>query len=126
MVNGGVITSNGKNLMWSRQYTNTNTIASTFSIGTGTNTPTSADTALQTPILTGIAFLGGFPIFDTANNKVTTEGYISPAQGNGNILSEVGEFNTDGTPVMLSRDVFTGVTKTSSIELIIIWTHQII
>jgi hypothetical protein len=107
----------------------TYTVPSRFQIGTGTNTPTVTDTALQTPIL---AWSGGTdyknynisPTFDTANQKVTTQAYIASTEANGNTITEFGEFNTDGTPLMTSRAVFTGITKTSAIQAFIITVYK--
>jgi len=127
-----VITTNGRNLTLHRLYTETptDTAPTVFKIGTGTTTADESDTDLTTTITGWNAggdtkdFVSGYPQFDTTNKEVTVRGFISSTQANGNTISEVGEFNTDGTPKMFSHDVFTGISKTNTQEIALIWVHK--
>lgn len=98
---------------------------SRFKIGTGTTTPADTDTGLETVIAGWNAasdfkdFVNGYPTFDTANQKVTVQGFIGASQANGNSITEYGDFNTDGTPVCSSHIVFTAITKVSTIQVFI-------
>ena len=125
MATGGIITDVGKNLMLRRLYLSDQTATTQFKVGTGTNTPATTDTDLQTPVLTKV-FVAGYPIFDITNKKVTVRGFISSTEANGSSLTETGEFNTDTPFKMISRDVYPLISKTSSDELAYLWTHKII
>lgn len=131
---GGVVTSNGRIVLLNRAYKGTAdyTQMSRFKIGTGTTTPTQADTDLDT-VIAGWApgasdfknFETGYPTFDEAAKTVTVRGEVLSTEANANTITEAGEFNTDGTPKMGSRDVFTGIAKISSMEIIFLWVHEI-
>lgn len=131
MAYGAEFTKDGFNAMLDKFFNpiSTTTIPSQFKIGTGTDTPSQLDTDLQTPIT---AWNGGTdfkdfnltPVIDTANQKVTTQSYISSTEANGNTITEYGEFNTDGTPLMISRAVFIGITKTVAVQAFIITTYK--
>jgi len=58
-------------------------------------------------------FVSGYPTFDETNKKVTVRCHLTTLEANGYQLSEIGTFNTDGTPVMMDRDVFTAQSKTN-------------
>ena len=126
MTVGSVLTKNGFNALMNRAFSNsgTYTIPSRFKIGTGTTTPSTADTDVTTPIT---AWSGGIDYknyntaitFDTTNQKVTTQGFIASTEANGNTITEYGEFNTDDSPVMFTHTVFTSITKTSAIQAFI-------
>jgi hypothetical protein len=127
MTVGSVLTKTGFNAILSRAFTNTGTytVPSQFKIGTGTTTPSTTDTDLATPIT---AWSGGtdyknytvsYPSLDTVNQKVTLQGFIASTEANGNTITEYGDFNTDGTPVMFTRTVFTAITKTSAVQAFI-------
>lgn len=128
---GAQFTKAGFNAMLDKFFnpSSTVTVPSRFKIGSGTNTPSQGDTDLQTPI-TGWYGGGDFknfniaPDIDTANQKVTTQSYIATTEANGNVISEYGEFNTDGSPVMSSRAVVLPITKTSAIQVFIITTYK--
>jgi hypothetical protein len=129
---GACIVTTGKNAMWKRTFGTSVTAMSTFSIGTGTATPAVTDTALQTGLvgwatggLTYKTFLAGYPTYDTVNRIVTWRGQVISTEANGNTITEIGEFNTDGSPIMLSRSVFTGIAKNSSTQIIFEIKHTI-
>jgi hypothetical protein len=63
--------------------------------------------------------------FDTPNRKTTVEGRVTAAQANGYLLSEVGEFNEDGTPKLISHDTVDTISKDSKEEIIWEWVHQV-
>jgi hypothetical protein len=131
MAYGSQSTKDGFNAMLDKFFNpaSTYTIPSRFKIGTGTDTPSQLDSDLQTPIA---AWSGGTdyknfnttPVLDSANQKVTTQSYISSTEANGNTITEYGEFNTDGTPLMISRTVFIGITKTAAVQAFIITTYK--
>lgn len=131
MAYGAEFTKNGFNAMVDKFFNaaSTYTVPSQFKIGTGTTTPSQLDSDLETPIT---AWSGGTdfkdynltPVIDTANQKVTTQSYIASTEANGNTITEYGEFNTDGTPLMISRAVFIGITKTSAVQAFIITTYK--
>ena len=132
MANGSVITSNGKNAILKRMYGDSSVSAfSKFAIGTGTTTPSETDTDLEAKI-TGWyggadykGYMTGYPTYDATNNSVTIRCKVLSTEANGNTITEIGEFNTDGTPIILGRDVFTGISKSSSVEIIFEIEHQI-
>jgi len=68
-------------------------------------------------------FVTGYPTFDTTNQKVTVQAYIATTEASGTI-TEIGDFNTDGTPVMSSHIVFTGIVKTSAVQVFITTTYR--
>ena len=131
---GGTFSNDGCNLIWRRLYGNSSSSAvSLFAVGTGTTTPAVTDTALETMVVGGFsgdasykAFVTDYPLYDTSTNKVTSRGYVTSTECNGNNLSEAGEFNSDGTKVMSSRDVFTAISKSSTDELAIVWVHKLV
>ena len=71
-------------------------------------------------------FVTGYPTFDTVNNKVTVRCLINSLQANGWNLTEVGEVNTDSPELLISRDVFTSISKSNTDELLFIITHEAI
>ena len=127
MATGSLITTLGRNLALHRLYTAspTDTAPTQFQSGTGTTTPALADTDLDTGIGSKTNFVSGYPSFDTTNVQVTTRGFIDSTTLNGNNISEAGEFNTDGTPELFSRAVFTAISKSASVEIAFIWKHRI-
>ena len=132
MANGAVYTKNGINNLLHRGYTVTPTISvpSQFKIGTGTTTPTVTDTDLTTPIEDWHSatdykdFVSGYPIFSTADQQVTVQGFIGASEGNGVTITECGDFNKDGTPSMSSHIVFTGVAKTDAVQIYITTIYE--
>ena len=63
-------------------------------------------------------FETSYPAFDYNSMQVAIRTRINTLQGNGYLLSEIGMFNTDASPLMESRDTFTPISKTNSDELI--------
>jgi len=134
MASGAVLTKNGFNAILNRAFKSAPdyTVPSRFGIGTGSTTPTENDTALDTAITgwTGAAgdykdYVGGYPSFDTSNQKVSVQGFIGPTEANGNSIIEYGDFNTDGSPLMSGRQVFsTAITKTSVVQVYITTTYK--
>ena len=132
MSTGAVFTKNGFNAMIEKAFssTSTKTVPSRFGIGTGTTTPVVTDTALETKIATWSGgsdyknYVSGFPTFDTANQKVTVQGFVASTEANGNTITEYGDFNTDGTPILSSHCVVTGLTKTSAVQIYFTTTYK--
>lgn len=127
MAVGAKFTKNGFNAMLNRNFKASPdyTAPSRFGIGTGSTTPTQNDTALDTPITAWAPaasdykdYVSGYPSLDTVNQKVTVQGFIGPAEANGNSIIEFGGFNTDGSPNMDSRVVLSNaITKTSVVQV---------
>jgi len=134
MAVGAKVTKDGKNIALNRTYQSSPdyTYISQFGIGTGSTTPAESDTALDSALTTwnaGAEFKGfstGYPQFDETNKKVTIRGLINSTEANGETITEVGEFNADGTEKMFSRDVFTGIDKTGNIEIAVVWVHKVL
>ena len=61
------------------------------------------------------AFVSGYPIIDTTNLQSTIRCFLNTTEGNGNSLTEFGLFNTDGSPLMFSHLVHTGITKNNKV-----------
>lgn len=131
MATGQVITTLGKGIALNRTFlvTPTQTVPSQFKVGTGTTTPSIADTDVETVVAINGGnlknFVSGFPTLDTVNNEATSRMFLNTLEANGNTLSEMGVFNSDGTPKMFSRVVFTGLAKTNIIELAFIQKDKI-
>lgn len=129
MASGQVITNNGLNLALKRIYGLAgNSEVTRFKVGSGTTTPAAGDTDLQTPVLiSGAAsklFVSGSLSFDTANKRVTVQGFLASTECNGNVIAEVGEINAEG--VLFSHDVLTTpITKNANTEIQITWTHNV-
>ena len=123
MATGQIITEDGKKIILDRSFNSspTRTAISQFKVGTGTTTPTVLDTDLETPVsIDGDNFknvVTGYPTLDLTNFQVTTRALLLSTDGNGNNLTEWGLVNTDGTPLMFSRAVFTSIAKSNLIEV---------
>ena len=119
----GVITTNGKSTILYRLAGTSVTVPSLFKVGTGTTAPTVANTDLQTAveITAGVytkAFASGYPSVVPSASTITYRGVIASTEANGNTLTEFGIFNTDGTPLMYSRDTHTGIVKNAYIQIV--------
>ena len=86
--------------------------------GTGTSTPTAADTTLAMPIspIKGLAIIThpGLGVF-----TITIEAFLLSAEGNGFPVSEVGLLTPDST--LSARAIFAPLTKTSDYALHATW-----
>ena len=102
---------------------------SRFGIGTGTTTVAEADTGLETPITSWSGasdfknFVSGYPTFNETTQEVQVQGYIASTEANGEVITEYGDFNTDGAPLISSHVVFTGITKTNAVQVYITTTY---
>lgn len=125
MANGAVSTTIFKNTLLNRGFKSSPdyTAYSRFGIGTSTTTPSEADTGNTTPVTLWNAgstyknYESGYPSFDEANKKVSVRGIVTATQANSNTLSEYADFNTDGSPRVGGHFVYTGISKTSSIQV---------
>lgn len=121
---GAALSSSGFNNILQLMFNGSDTRSySTFGIGTGTTTPVTTNTTLESTI-TGWA--GGTAnskaystvSFDTINQQATLRGFVTAAEANGVVLTEYADFNTLGTPVLLGRFVATdGPTKTDIVQV---------
>lgn len=118
---GQIITNNGALIQLHRTFIALPTVSSPtlFKIGTGTTNPTILDTDVETGVnINGGAtkgFVSGYPVLDTTNLQSTIRTILDTTEGNGNSLTEFALFNTDGTPLMFSRAVFTAITKNNKV-----------
>ena len=123
MGTGQVITTNGQKIMLNRTFKSSPDYLapSKFKIGTGTTTPSTSDTDVETGVNIGASatksFVTGYPTIDETNLQVTIRCLVNSLEGNGNSLTEFGLFNEDATPLMFSHAVFSAITKTSSVEV---------
>lgn len=134
MSNGAVASNNMKNLLLDRAFKASPTYSAyvSGSVGVGTNTPVAGDTALQSVISGwngGSNYKGyesGSPTFDTTNRRVSTRMFVSSTQANSNTITEYVDVNGDGTPTIGGRFVFTGIAKTSNIQIFFKPTYRIL
>ena len=83
-----------------------------IAIGTGTTTPASTDTALETEVLRKT-----IQESSTSGSTVTLSFWAATSEGNSNSFTEVGSFNAGATGDMIERDLFTAFAKTTEKEL---------
>ena len=123
MATGQVFTTQGNKLVLNRAFKGTPDYAepTVFKVGTGTTAPTISDTDLVTPVnIDGDnikTFVSGYPVLDETNLQVTFRCFLNSLEANGNSLTEFGIFNEDASEKMISRTVFTPISKTSSVEV---------
>ena len=87
-----------------------------IAIGTGTTAAAAGDTALQTEVSREIIRRRSF----TAG-KATFQAFLDFSEGNGSTYSEAGLFDVSASGTMLSHIVFSGVPKTSGIQMTFTW-----
>lgn len=70
-------------------------------------------------------FESGWPQFDTSAKTVQSKGYLTSTQANNYSITTWALENSDGTPVMFSKDVTAALDKSTGEEVSIIWTDQV-
>lgn len=70
-------------------------------------------------------FEAGWPMFDTGAKTVQSKGYLTSVQANNYSITEWTLENSDGTPIMFSRDVTNALDKSTGEEVSIIWTDSV-
>ncbi len=114
---------NGKKIILDRTFNTipTRSEPSQIKVGTGTNTPSSGDTDLQTPVnIDGDNFknfVTGFPSIDFTAFSSEIRAILLTTEANGNNLSEFGIVNGDGTPLLFMRSVFTAFAKNNTTQV---------
>jgi hypothetical protein len=68
----------------------------------------------------------GYPTIDEVNLTATTRTVLTSIEANGFDLSEVGLLNEDGSPLLLSHDVFTAESKSDTDEFIFIVVDELV
>ena len=132
MSTGQTITDKGRLISLDRTFiaNPTRSAPSQFKVGTGTTTPNVIDTDVETVVAINGGNLknlqSGFPSLDITNIQATIRAFLDTTEANGNTLSEWGTFNSDGTPLMFSHSVHTGISKTNVIEITYIEKDKII
>lgn len=81
-------------------------------IGTGTTTPTSADTTLETEVVRNAR-----QEYTENTSNVIISAYFTSGQANGSNITESGVLDAASSGTLLSRDTSTAISKTASIEL---------
>lgn len=121
---GSKITNNGIKIIMDRTFNSSPTYSapSVFKIGTGTTNPSITDTDMETSVDITAGdddkeFESSYPSIDETNKEVTIRMILNSTEANGNNLSEIGIFNTDGTELMYSHDVFTATSKSDTEEI---------
>lgn len=123
MAVGQILVDNGKKIILDRSFNTspTRSVPSQIKVGTGTDTPTSGDTDLQTPVnIDGDNFKGfvsGFPNINFTSFSAEIRAILLTTEANGNSLSEFGIVNGDGTPLLFMRSVFTAFTKNNTTQV---------
>lgn len=65
-----------------------------------------------------------FTTTSSVSNCSQSQGFIGASEAIGYSLKEVGEFNTDSTPIMGSRDTYTAIEKTDEVQINYIFVHE--
>lgn len=66
-----------------------------------------------------------YPTVSTTTLEETHRVYISSTSANGYLLTEMGVFNTDGTPLLSIRGTFSSLSKSNTDELIIVVKNKL-
>ena len=66
-------------------------------------------------------YITGYPTFNESLISSTTRGYLGASEAIGYNLAEYGEFNSDGTIALMSHDITTVISKSSTEEITIEW-----
>lgn len=82
-----------------------------IAVGTGTSTPTVTQTQLD-----GETYREAIFTTSTTANTYTTSLFLDVTEGNGDLIGEIGAFNSSSGATMVSRNLTTQSTKTSSKE----------
>lgn len=61
-------------------------------------------------------FASGYPVFDYVNSEATTRCSLTVAEANGFLVSKLGTYNEEATPVLESVALMTGDSKSSTDE----------
>ena len=131
MAIGGTITQSALKLAFNRIYKSAPdySVIINFKVGTGTNTPSESDTDLQTPVNIDGGQTKGFeptyPLLNETLKEATVRCRLNSLEANGNLLTEIGLFNQDGTPLMECRDVYTSISKSNTDEIIYIIKNRV-
>lgn len=134
MSNGAIATKIFKNTLFNRGFKDSPsyTAYTRGSIGTGTTTPVEGDSALAAVISGWNSgsdyknYESNYPSFDESNKKVTVEMFIPTTLASGQTITEYADFNSDGTPRIGGRVVFTGIAKTPSIQIYLTATYSFV
>jgi hypothetical protein len=107
-----VYTNTGRNELVSWLNGSAATAPTHMAWGTGTTTPTKADTALATETVRN-ALTSKLP----GSQEIQFEGILTSAQGNGTTIAETGLFNAGAAGDLFARQTFAGIAKTLALEI---------
>jgi hypothetical protein len=125
-MNGLMITQAGRKLALNRIFKAVPDYAAptVFSVGTGASTPMYTDGAMEAVVQIAGSdtkiLVAGYPIIDELTFQASFRCLVLTTECNGNDLVEFGLLNTDVSPVLFSRTVYTAITKTSDVQIIYI------
>jgi len=124
LASGAALSSSGFNNTLQLLFNNSDTRSyTTFVIGTGTTTPTTTNTTLESSITgwaggTADSKLYSTVTFSATAQQVTVRAFVSAAEATGKILTEYADLNTATTPGILGHFVATdGPTKTAIVQV---------
>ena len=69
-------------------------------------------------------FITGYPTIDEPNIRAVIQASITTIEANGFLITELGVYNNDTTPLLLTRDVINPISKSNTDELKIIHKDQ--
>ena len=113
--NGSVV---GTAVLTAMTYVNLNFGATATTATWGINALNLDDIKVYNTANTFSSFDAGYPNVDFNSLTVVSRFTLNTLQGNGYDITECGCFNSDGSVLMESRDVFNGVSKTSNDQII--------
>ena len=123
------ITNDGLKIIMERAFvaSPTRSVVSEFCMGKSQTTPQVTDTDLDSKVeFDGSegdykSFETGYPSLDASTMEVTCRGIVADTQCNGETLNGAGIVNSDGTKLLAGLGSFTGIAKTTSKRLIVIF-----
>jgi hypothetical protein len=123
------ITNDGLKIILERLISETPTRSSinAFCAGKSQTTPNATDTELDSMVEFDSSegdyksFETGYPSLDTSKLELTFRGIVSDTQCNGETLNASGIVNNDSTKLLGCLGTFTGISKTTSKRIIIIF-----
>lgn len=123
------ITNDGLKIFLERAFNASPTRKSiiNFDIGKSQTTPMVTDTSLDSEVefdaVTGDYkdFEAGYPSLNETTMEVTCRGIVNDIQCNGETINAAGILNNDDTPLLAGLGSFTGIAKTTSKRVIVIF-----
>lgn len=117
-----LVVTAGKNYLaaWLQAASQAGKFMSYIGLGTGTTSPASGDTALQTEF-SGGGYSRSLGTLTNLNNTWTNSATFAPGNGTG-AITEAGLFSAVTTGTMFARQVFSAYNKAAGDTLTVQWT----